>query len=184
MFIAPDLVFWSDSIEIRLSLVLILLSASPEIPIIRLSSWTIILDNTPFPSFLWTAFLLPHIPSVVYFIASPVSQTLEAGTNYFWVEYVLATPTVLGNLLDGTCTNMTIGGNLEVPTTTNPLGNRSIGICNPSPGGIDNNLTLWLDAKNGAESGGTNATDADLVDKWLNKATNPGLTDLDQTNND
>jgi|GEM_PF-894632 len=111
------------------------------------------------------------------------NQTLGAGINYFWIEYELITPTTVANVLDGTCTDITLGGNVQIPTTISPIGNRLIGICNPSPGGIDNNLTLWLDAKNGAESGGNPAVDLDLVDKWVNKVTNLGLTDLDQTNN-
>jgi len=50
------------------------------------------------------------------------------------------------------------------------------------PGGIDNNLTLWLDAKNGVEIGGVPASNLSSIDKWLNKATNLGLIDLSQTN--
>jgi len=54
--------------------------------------------------------------------------------------------------------------------------------CQMGPGGIDNNLTLWLDAKNGVEIGGVPASNLGSIDKWLNKATNLGLIDLNQTN--
>jgi len=58
----------------------------------------------------------------------------------------------------------------------------SSGFSQIGPGGIDANLTLWLDAKSGAELIGVPATNSNSVDKWVNKAINIGLTDLDQIN--
>lgn len=110
------------------------------------------------------------------------SQTLLAGSNYFWVEYIYNTPMTLGNSIDGSCDNLIVDGVSQVPVITDPVGSSSVTICNPSPGGIDANLTLWLDAKSGAESGGVPANNTNLVDKWGNKVTNTGLTDLTQTN--
>ncbi len=53
--------------------------------------------------------------------------------------------------------------------------------CQIGPGGINTSLTLWLDAKTGVELAGVPAINSGFVDKWLNKVTNIGLTDLDQT---
>tara|TARA_B100000809_G_C15140146_1_gene532760 strand:+ start:8846 stop:11380 length:2535 start_codon:yes stop_codon:yes gene_type:complete len=51
----------------------------------------------------------------------------------------------------------------------------------PSPGGTPSNLTLWLDAKDGVETGGTSATDGGSIDSWINQQINPGCIDLNQT---
>jgi len=71
------------------------------------------------------------------------NQGLQEGVNYFWVEYLLNVPTTVSNLLDGTCTGITIDGVLEIPSITSPAGHRMIGVCNPDPGGI-NNEQVWL----------------------------------------
>ena len=49
------------------------------------------------------------------------------------------------------------------------------------PGGISSDLTLWLDAKDGVEVGGSSATDGGSVDSWINQQINPGCIDLNQT---
>jgi gliding motility-associated-like protein len=51
------------------------------------------------------------------------------------------------------------------------------------PGGIDSNLTLWLDAKSGVEMGGIPALNSNQVDKWVNKSANLNIPDLNQVTN-
>lgn len=97
-------------------------------------------------------------------------QTLVDGINYFWVEYVLISPTTLGNVLNGTVTDCTIDGNVELPTSTNLGGGRVIGICNPSPGGIDDEQ-VWLLSDNGV-------TGTSPITGWDNQGVNTIVTTL------
>ncbi len=54
------------------------------------------------------------------------TQTLNAGTNYFWLTYDVPAGAVIGDLLDAQCDSLTVGTN-AIPTVTNPSGSRSIG---------------------------------------------------------
>ncbi|MGQ9819711.1 MAG: immunoglobulin domain-containing protein [Candidatus Kapaibacteriales bacterium] len=54
------------------------------------------------------------------------SQQLQNGTNYFWLTYDIASNATVGNVVDATCNNITIGGTGRTPTTTSPSGNRTI----------------------------------------------------------
>lgn len=56
------------------------------------------------------------------------SQTLNCGTNYFWLVYDISTSGVAGDFVDAECTSLTIGS-VKVPTVTAPIGNREITPC-------------------------------------------------------
>ncbi|MCX7909659.1 MAG: immunoglobulin domain-containing protein [Ignavibacteria bacterium] len=54
------------------------------------------------------------------------SQTLSAGTNYFWLVYDVSSSATVGNLLDAQCTGFVLGGTSYTPSVTNPSGSRDI----------------------------------------------------------
>ncbi|MCX6249651.1 MAG: hypothetical protein NTX61_02760 [Bacteroidetes bacterium] len=54
------------------------------------------------------------------------TQTLSAGTNYFWLTYDISPSATGGNFIDAECTSLTVGGSPYVPTITAPTGNRQI----------------------------------------------------------
>ncbi len=54
------------------------------------------------------------------------SQTLSAGTNYFWLVYDVSSNATAGNFLDAQCTGFVLGGNNYTPSVTNPSGAREI----------------------------------------------------------
>lgn len=77
------------------------------------------------------------------------SQALSTGTNYFWVVYDMNPSATVGHLVDAQCTRVTMSGGVgnQTPSTTAPAGNRTIVICDPSPGGAGTtNLTAWWKA--------------------------------------
>ena len=92
------------------------------------------------------------------------TRALANGTNYFWVAYDLTPTATVGDLLDAQCTSITVGGVGRTPTTSNPTGTRTIAICPPSPGGVDNNLAVWLKADAGVTTSGVNMT------AWANQS--------------
>ncbi len=102
------------------------------------------------------------------------TQTLQMGTNYFWVEYTLNPILNNGNNFDATCTQITVGGVTYAPTLANPAGNRTVGACNPSPGGISTNLQTWFDANAG--------TVGTPVTTWNNLGPNANITQLTSPN--
>lgn len=102
------------------------------------------------------------------------TQTLQMGTNYFWVEYQLIPTLNNGNNFDARCTQVTVGGSSFVPTVTNPAGNRTVGACNPTPGGVSGNLQTWFDANSG--------TVGAPVTVWNNLGPNASITQLTSTN--
>ena len=102
------------------------------------------------------------------------SQTLATGTNYFWVEYTLNPPMTNGNVLDVSCTGLTVSATGYTPTVTSPAGSRSIGACNPSPGGVSGNLQTWFDANQGISGS--------PVTGWNNLGPNANITTLSSTN--
>jgi len=64
--------------------------------------------------------------------------TLSSGTNYFWLTYdIVASPT-LGNVVDATCTSITVTS-ARTPSVTAPSGSRTIALayCNPAPTSVD-----------------------------------------------
>lgn len=54
------------------------------------------------------------------------NQQLEAGTNYFWLVYDVADDASTGNVLDATCTTVTVDGTDYTPDVTAPDGSREI----------------------------------------------------------
>ena len=91
------------------------------------------------------------------------SQTLSNGTNYFWIAYDMNASGTTGNTVDARLlasptTTLTVGGIARTVTANNPAGIRSIIVCPPSPGGISNNITLWLKANAGTTTSAGNVT--------------------------
>ncbi|MFI5151378.1 MAG: BNR-repeat neuraminidase N-terminal domain-containing protein [Bacteroidia bacterium] len=72
------------------------------------------------------------------------SQTLASGTNYFWVTYDMNAGATTGNLVDASCTQLTVAGATQVPGVTNPAGTRSIIVCSTYPGTSASGLTHWV----------------------------------------
>lgn len=101
-------------------------------------------------------------------------QTLQMGTNYFWVEYQLIPTLTIGNNFDATCTNVVVDGSNYAPSVTSPGGNRTVGACNPAPGGISTGLQTWFDANSG--------TVGAPVTTWNNLGSNANITQLTSTN--
>jgi len=58
---------------------------------------------------------------------------LSDGTNYFWLTYDIPSTATLNNVVDASCTSLTVG-TLKTPLITSPSGNRPIAIiyCNAS----------------------------------------------------
>ncbi len=54
--------------------------------------------------------------------------TLLTGTNYFWLTYDVPSAATLGNVVDATCSSLTVAGIARTPTVTSPAGNRPIAI--------------------------------------------------------
>lgn len=83
------------------------------------------------------------------------SQQLLTGVNYFWIAYDIKYSATAGNVVDATCTQVTLAGFSQNITPSSPTGSRSIVDCPRAPGGITNS-SLWLKANLGA--GSTNNT--------------------------
>ncbi|MBI3193169.1 MAG: InlB B-repeat-containing protein [Ignavibacteriae bacterium] len=62
-------------------------------------------------------------PSGSYSITG--SQTLSAGTNYFWLTYDIVSGATPENVVDAECTSLTVGS-AQTPTVTAPAGVRTI----------------------------------------------------------
>jgi len=56
-----------------------------------------------------------------------LSQELAEGTNYFWLAYDIAAGATSGNLVDATCTQISLSDGNRAPSVTAPAGNREIG---------------------------------------------------------
>lgn len=102
------------------------------------------------------------------------AQTLLMGTNYFWVEYQLNPILTNGNSFDATCTQITVGGTNYTPALTSPAGNRTVGACNPGPGGISTGFQTWFDANTG--------TIGAPVTTWSNIGPNANVPQIDSPN--
>lgn len=102
------------------------------------------------------------------------TQTLQMGANYFWVEYTLVPVMTIGNTFDATCTQITVAGTNYSPSVASPAGNRTVGACNPSPGGISTSLQTWFDANAG--------TVGSPVTAWNNLGANANITQLTSLN--
>ena len=68
-------------------------------------------------------------------------DTLLHGTNYFWLAYDISDTATIGNFLDASCLDYTIGGSgTHNPTVSSPPGKLTINYCIPGfgyPGGCD-----------------------------------------------
>jgi hypothetical protein len=68
-------------------------------------------------------------------LSSPITgnQTLEPGTNYFWVTYDVSSIALIGNYLDAECTQLVLSGaGSQTPSITAPGGSRQINYCFPN----------------------------------------------------
>lgn len=86
------------------------------------------------------------------------SQTLASGTNYFWVAYDLTVGATIGNALDAQCYDVTVAGVMHNTAVKAPAGSRTLAPCPPSPGGVANNLLVWLKADAGITAVGADVT--------------------------
>jgi hypothetical protein len=71
------------------------------------------------------------------------SQALVSGTNYFWIAYDINPAATTSDVVDASCTQLTIGST-HVPTTTNPAGTRTINACSSYPGTSALGLKHWV----------------------------------------
>jgi photosystem II stability/assembly factor-like uncharacterized protein len=55
------------------------------------------------------------------------AHPLSDGTNYFWLTYDISSTATLNNVVDASCTSLTVG-TVKTPLITNPSGNRTIAI--------------------------------------------------------
>lgn len=77
---------------------------------------------------------------------------LSAGSNYFWITYDMNGAAGVGNVIDASCTSITVNGSSHVPTVTNPAGNGTVVEC-AAPGGLTAGIETWLKADLGFGSG-------------------------------
>jgi len=54
------------------------------------------------------------------------TQTLSPGTNYFWLAYDIDANATCDNILDAECLSIVLDGTSQTPTTTAPVGSRTI----------------------------------------------------------
>lgn len=59
-------------------------------------------------------------------VAVSGTQTLETGTNYFWLTVDMAPSATTGNVVDAECTMLTVDGVSHTPIVTAPSGERTI----------------------------------------------------------
>ncbi|MFH0865110.1 MAG: GEVED domain-containing protein [Bacteroidota bacterium] len=87
--------------------------------------------------FATTTYFGQNTPTIANFVING-SQTLSSGTNYFWLVYDIKAGATIGNVVDGQCTSLNVGG-ARTPTVTAPAGNRIIALayCTPAPTSVD-----------------------------------------------
>lgn len=56
----------------------------------------------------------------------PVTQTLASGNNYFWLTYDISGTATTNQVVDAICNNITVAAVNRIPTTTDPVGSRTI----------------------------------------------------------
>ncbi len=86
------------------------------------------------------------------------SQALSTGTNYFWVAYDIYQSSTVSDVVDASCTQITVAGSTQTPTATSPAGTRTITTCVAGPGGITSGLALWLRPGAGLTTSSGNVT--------------------------
>lgn len=106
------------------------------------------------------------------------SQTLTAGSNYFWLAYDI-NPLGVGPVVDATFIDFILSGGSNPASYTavsgNPPGSRAITTC-ISPGGIYTGLTYWLKSTDGSNLNST--THNTPINNWSSSFSN--ISDLTQ----
>ncbi len=70
------------------------------------------------------------------------SKVLAEGDNYFWLAYDIKPTATMGNVVDASCTKVTISSVDYIPTITSPIGTKTIvGQITMGPGGNSSNTT-------------------------------------------
>ncbi len=100
------------------------------------------------------------------------TQTLSSGTNYFWLVYDIAGTATIGNVLDARCTRVTVDGSNQTPTVTSPAGERTLVVCNGTPGGTSQSVHVWLRAGNST----TPSTGTGTLTAWGNSGAAGAIT--------
>jgi hypothetical protein len=110
------------------------------------------------------------------------SQGLVEGTNYFWIAYRLKTAANTANVVDGQGVDIKVAGVSRTPTITSPAGTRAIEPCTSGPGGISENISLWLKADDDVyEASGSDACEnGDGVYDWMNTVAGASIAKLSQ----
>ncbi len=83
------------------------------------------------------------------------TQTLNEGTNYFWLTYDVSASATTGDFLDAECTGITVNSIAQIPTTQAPAGHRTVqgplnGVFTVGTGGNFPNLKDAFDFINNA----------------------------------
>jgi hypothetical protein len=68
---------------------------------------------------------IPQLPGTASFQVTG-TQALANGTNYFWLTYDIDASSLIGNIVDAECLQVTVAGVPYVPSVTAPAGNREI----------------------------------------------------------
>ena len=92
------------------------------------------------------------------------TQTLISGTNYFWIAYDINPTATISNILDAQCSQITISTINYIPVLTSIVGNRVLGVCNPTPGGTSQTTHVWMRAGVGTVP----ATGTGTLTSWSN----------------
>ena len=100
------------------------------------------------------------------------SQTLQSGSNYFWIAYDMngssATPS---HVVDAKLTKITVNGTIRTIGAGDPTGSRTIVACINAPGGVSENNTFWI-------KGATDITKdaSNRVSQWGSVAQSDAIT--------
>jgi len=105
------------------------------------------------------------IPAVGPLVVDGV-QTLEIGTNYFWITVDLNALAVPTNILDVQCSQITVGGLFPTPVVST-TGTREIVVCTASPGGVSNDLEGWyVPTEMYSDNGVSTAVNNGTIQQW------------------
>jgi hypothetical protein len=129
-----------------------------------------------------TEFTTTPVTAAAGTLTATGSQVLVEGTNYFWIAYRLKTAANTANVVDGQGVDIRVAGINRIPVATSPAGTRAIDPCTSGPGGIAENISLWLKADDDVyEASGSDACEnGDAVYDWMNSVTGASITKLSQ----
>ncbi len=102
------------------------------------------------------------------------NQTLTSGTNYFWIAYDISPTAVTTNVVDASCSQITVGGINRIPTTTSPAGTRTINTCSAYPVTSALGLKHWVKSDVGITLTGGN------VSAWADQSSSAITGSLNQ----